>query len=162
MNYDQTRRPRHNRVVRPAPGIEVVHVTSYHVLVPVDRNDTRAQRQAEHVLSLPHAAQAVRATLLHVYPTVDGDAGTERLGDHMDQPATVETVRQALTDGGIAVEKRGEEGDVADTILEVEENLDPDVVVISGRKRSPVGKAIFGSVSQEVILKAEGAVTVVK
>jgi nucleotide-binding universal stress UspA family protein len=137
-------------------------MTSYSVLVPVDANEERATAQAAHVASLPNASESVSATLLHVYPTVEGDAGTERLGDHMGRPDSLEKISQRLADNGIEVEVRKGEGDVADTILAVARDLEPDVIVMAGRKRSPVGKAVFGSTSQAVILNAAVAVTVVE
>jgi nucleotide-binding universal stress UspA family protein len=137
-------------------------MTSYHVLVPIDTNERRVNRQIDHVLSLPDAPDSVRATLLHVHATVSGDAGTERIGDRIEETDVVEGAQTRLADGDIEVEYREEEGDVADTIIEVTERLAPDVVVVAGRKRSPVGKALFGSVSQRVILNADCAVTVVK
>jgi nucleotide-binding universal stress UspA family protein len=52
--------------------------------------------------------------------------------------------------------------DVADTLLGLVENLDADLLVIGARRRSPVGKALLGSVAQAVILHASVPVLVVK
>lgn len=138
-------------------------LTTYEILVPIDGNEERADAQAAYVASFPGAAESVRVTLLHVYPTVEGgDAGTERLRDRVGEPETLETVQRRLTERGIDVDTREEEGDVADAILAVSRELDPDTIVMAGRKRSPVGKAVFGSVTQTVILNADYPVTVVK
>ena len=51
---------------------------------------------------------------------------------------------------------------VADTLLGLVENLDADLLVIGARRRSPVGKALLGSVAQAVILHASVPVLVVK
>lgn len=40
-------------------------------------------------------------------------------------------------------------------ILRYVDNLDARYLVVGGRKRSPTGKAIFGSVTQSVLLEAE-------
>jgi nucleotide-binding universal stress UspA family protein len=137
-------------------------MTRYRILVPVDRNEDRAVAQAAHVAALPNASETVEATLLYVYSTDAGDAGTERVGDRLGQPDTIELIQQRLTDDEISVEVREAEGDVADTILSVATELSPDAIVMAGKKRSPVGKAIFGSVTQAVILNASTSVTVVK
>lgn len=80
-----------------------------------------------------------------MYPTVEGgDAGTERLGSHLDRPESLETTGQRLTEEEISVETREEEGDVVDMIPAVAAELEPDAIVMTGRKRSPVGKAVFG------------------
>lgn len=138
-------------------------MTSYHVLVPIDANEARSQRQIEHVTSIPDASESVTVTLLYVYSTIEGgDAGTERVGNHMGRPDNIDTVSQILRDSDITVETREEEGDVGDTIVSVAKEINPDVIVMAGRRRSPVGKALFGSVTQEVILNADFPVTVVK
>lgn len=52
--------------------------------------------------------------------------------------------------------------DVAEKILELTDKVRPDVLVIGARRRSPVGKAILGSVAQTLILEANVPVIVVK
>jgi nucleotide-binding universal stress UspA family protein len=52
--------------------------------------------------------------------------------------------------------------DVADTLLDLVDTLDADLLVIGARQRSPVGKALLGSVAQSVILHARLPVLVVK
>lgn len=51
-------------------------------------------------------------------------------------------------------------GEKADSILTAADEYDCDHIFITGRQRSPTGKAIFGDVTQKVILNFEGDVTV--
>lgn len=46
-------------------------------------------------------------------------------------------------------------GDAADEILRYSSDNDARYIVISGRRRSPVGKALFGSITQSVLLEAD-------
>jgi nucleotide-binding universal stress UspA family protein len=66
------------------------------------------------------------------------------------------------TDSAKGVSAMGRVGNAADEILSVAKSLNPRYLVIGGRKRSAVGKAIFGSVTQSVILKADQTVVAVK
>ncbi|MEW1953118.1 universal stress protein [Terrabacter sp. NPDC080008] len=52
--------------------------------------------------------------------------------------------------------------DVSAALLKEVAELGPDLLVIGARRRSPVGKAFLGSVTQNVILDAEIPVLVVK
>jgi nucleotide-binding universal stress UspA family protein len=52
--------------------------------------------------------------------------------------------------------------DLADALLKLVDTLDADLLVIGARQRSPVGKALLGSVAQTVILQATLPVLVVK
>lgn len=45
-------------------------------------------------------------------------------------------------------------GDPATSIIEYADDHDARYVVVGGRKRSPAGKAVFGSVSHDVIMNA--------
>ncbi|WP_331233647.1 universal stress protein [Natronorarus salvus] len=48
--------------------------------------------------------------------------------------------------------------DRADAILQVAEELGCDYVFLTGRRRSPAGKAIFGDTAQDVLLSFDGYV----
>ena len=52
--------------------------------------------------------------------------------------------------------------DVAEKILELTDKVSAEVLVIGARRRSPVGKALLGSVAQTLILEANVPVLVVK
>jgi nucleotide-binding universal stress UspA family protein len=52
--------------------------------------------------------------------------------------------------------------DLADALLTLVQGVDADLLVIGARRRSPVGKALLGSVAQTVILEADLPVLVVK
>jgi nucleotide-binding universal stress UspA family protein len=52
--------------------------------------------------------------------------------------------------------------DTGEEIAELAEKLDAELLVIGARRRSPVGKALLGSVAQTIILQANVPVLVVK
>jgi len=58
--------------------------------------------------------------------------------------------------GGIGdTEFRGEVGPVAETVIDVAHEMDARYLVVGGRKRSPVGKALFGSKTQTLLMDAD-------
>ncbi|HKJ58740.1 MAG TPA: universal stress protein [Halobacteriales archaeon] len=64
-------------------------------------------------------------------------------------------------DDGEDVQTEGRVGEPADEIREFAEENDARFVVIGGRKRTPVGKAVFGSVTQSILLNADAPVVTV-
>jgi nucleotide-binding universal stress UspA family protein len=53
-------------------------------------------------------------------------------------------------------------GDLGDALLRLVDDVNADLLVLGARRRSPVGKALLGSVAQTVILEANLPVLVVK
>jgi len=53
-------------------------------------------------------------------------------------------------------------GDVGDALVKLTDHLRPDLLVLGARRRSPVGKALLGSIAQTIILEASVPVLVVK
>ena len=138
----------------------------YHVLIPVDSEEGSGERSVEALLGMPGVAE-VAVTLLHVFEEFEAfdDAGgklsSEQLYDPSDVPDTVEWARERLEDAGVETEVQIEHGKPPAVIQEVATDLDVDQIVMAGRKRTPVGKVLFGSATQAVILNASVPVTVV-
>ncbi len=124
----------------------------YEALLAVDRDEERATAQASAVADLP-GIDEVRATLLHVF-------GENPTGASVGQVAAVRRARERLREAGVAVELRETSGDPAEEILDAADDIDADVVVVGGRKRTPAGKVLFGSVTQGVVLGTDRPVLV--
>ncbi|MFC6825153.1 universal stress protein [Halopelagius fulvigenes] len=106
-----------------------------------------------------------------VEENLDAVESIERMeGEKYSQPSALDAARKfgrdfvAETGGEGAVEYEIsaaviEEDELGETILETASETDCDHVFIVGRKRSPTGKALFGDVTQRVILNFDGLVT---
>lgn len=130
----------------------------YQVLVPIDDDVERGLSQARFVENLPRANEEVEATLTHVLQTQGAD-----LPEPMATPSRVRAVREArehLQDAGIKTEIREANVPPAEGIRELADNIDADLIAMAGRKRSPAGKVLFGSVTQSVLLNTDRAVAV--
>ena len=130
----------------------------YRALLAADGQVDRVMKQAEAIAALPHAAEAVSVLVLNVYEDTSTDVSSEMLA-----PDRVNAVSEAvdyLEAEGISVEAQRVAGDPAQTIIGVADEIDADGVFIGGAKRSPAGKALFGSVTQQVILNGSRPTTV--
>ena len=133
----------------------------YRVLVPVDDDVDRALTQAQYVADLPAATDEVEAVLLFVFTGDSEDIPSEyRQFKTADRIQSVRRARDFLEDEGVSVEVRDDSGDTTQDIIRVADDVDADAVVLGGRKRSPAGKAIFGSTTQSVILNTDRPVVV--
>ncbi len=122
------------------------------VLLGIDESEDRATALAEAVVDLFETGD-IRAHLLHDF--VENPEGAS-----VTQIAAVRRAEEILEDHDIEVELHEGSGHPADSIIDTAEELDVDAICVAGRKRSPTGKLLFGSVSQEVILGTERAVLV--
>lgn len=71
------------------------------------------------------------------------------------------TSRTIGDDHGASVTYQARVGDPATEVTKVGEELEARFVVVGGRARSPTGKALFGSVSQSVILDSSQPVVTI-
>jgi len=139
----------------------------FEVLLPVDENVNRGLAAGEAVSSLPCAAEEIHATILNIEKEIDvtggegGHVDSEDWYDESEIPQAVVETRDYLKEADIETDVRREHTDPAEGIVEVAQELDVDRIVMSGRNRTPVGKVLFGSVTQSVLLEAGRPVTVV-
>ncbi|MFB6106996.1 MAG: universal stress protein [Halobacteriaceae archaeon] len=126
----------------------------YRVLLPIDDDEDRARAQAEAVAALP-SPEEVEAVVMHVFP---GEEAAEKTAATQTQSGR--TAESILRDAGVRVETESRWGDPAAAIVDAARERDADVIVLGGRKRSALGSALFGSVSQAVTLESDRPVTV--
>jgi nucleotide-binding universal stress UspA family protein len=137
----------------------------YRVLMPVDDNEQRAKQAARDVATLPRDPDDIEVVALNVdQPYSVGDGGgrvsTEEFFDETDFPESVDVAVDLLEREGISVERQRTHGDATEQILTTAAEVDADLIAMSGRKRSPSGKVLFGSVTQSVLLDAKRPVMV--
>jgi nucleotide-binding universal stress UspA family protein len=115
------------------------------LLVALDDNLSQARAQINAVESMVETADGAEAYLLHVF-----DDNPE--GASVHQVEAVRETKDRLEAAGVTVELLESSGDPAGEILRYAEEYDVDQICVGGRKRTPAGKALFGSVTQDVIL----------
>jgi len=74
-----------------------------------------------------------------------------------------DTVKEVFDGPGFEYETVGavaSESDRASTVIDAAEKYDCEHIFLTGRKRSPTGKALFGDTVQSVLLDFDGEVTV--
>ncbi|MFB6068998.1 MAG: universal stress protein [Halobacterium sp.] len=71
-------------------------------------------------------------------------------------------IASLLDDAGVDHQIRGRVGEHGESIVELAGDVDADLAVVGGRKRSPTGKAVFGSTAQTVLLSSPCPVTFVR
>lgn len=142
----------------------------YRMLVPVDVDETRAGAQADAVLDVAAEMSDLQVDVLFVHEEIDApgdEAGTayidainENLQNLQGLPESTTVLVDRLREAGVDAEVHSVTGDPATAILELAAEFDVDTIVLGARRRSPVGKVLFGSVTQSVILDSDCPVTV--
>lgn len=115
------------------------------ILLALDDETGQARAQTDAIADIVESTTDATVYTLHVFSDNPEGASVNQ----------IESVREAtdqLADLGVSAELLEASGDPADEILTFAEEYDVDQICIGGRKRSPTGKALFGSVTQDVIL----------
>ncbi len=143
----------------------------YDIVMAVDGDETRVSRQINAIEDLP-AKEELSVVVLYVHEEVDmpaDEAGTQvinAINDDIDDlqglPDTVQDAQDTLEEYGVSVNVSELKGDPATVIRDVADEVDANAICVAGRNRNPVGKAIFGSVTQEVLLESDRTVIVAR
>jgi nucleotide-binding universal stress UspA family protein len=129
-------------------------MAAYEIIVGVDSNEARGRAVAEEIVEMPLDWTQVRVTLLHAFEKrPDRDVTARRV-------VSVRRAGQVLEELGIETDYVDSESEPARSILETATDRDADLIVVAGRKRTPAGKALFGSVTQSIILDSDVPVLV--
>jgi nucleotide-binding universal stress UspA family protein len=102
--------------------------------------------------------------VIHVVDSLDNDiaeANKAGISDAVERALTETSLTDLRWDVRLVAGGR-EIGQVSEALLGAVTELDPELLVIGARRRSPMGKAFLGSVAQNVILDADVPVLVVK
>lgn len=136
------------------------------ILVAIDGTD----RAKETLVLANDLANAYDDPLvvLHVIPRKDYNAHKEALQNipefkdfSINQEAdSAERFAQRITEETLedpvkTISFEGRVGDIAEETLAAAQDLDPRYLVVSGRRRSPTGKAVFGDAAQQILLNAD-------
>jgi nucleotide-binding universal stress UspA family protein len=118
------------------------------ILLCIDTDVERANEQVSAITALPMDTEQVRVVIYHVFRTDDEGANAKDL-------KSVQAATESLEAAGFPVEVSQASGDAVQHIIEKAEEVDAAMLCLAGRKRSPAGKALFGSVTQDVSLKSD-------
>lgn len=137
------------------------------VIAAVDRSE-----RAENVTS--EAASLARAFdeplhILHVMSrnefveieTTSVEENNRPIDIERIEEIAAEQANEAAIGVDRAYETVGRVGDATSEVLRYANEQDTRYVVVGGRKRSPTGKAVFGSVTQSILLNADCPVVTV-
>ncbi|MFO7927664.1 MAG: universal stress protein [Halobacteriota archaeon] len=118
-----------------------------HILLAVDDDEDRARVSAEDVAEL-NWGDDVTITVLHVFTSNIEGANVSQIG-------AAREARDILEAAGLETILDETSGSPAEEIVEYAEDESVDIICLAGRSRTPAGKAVFGSVSQSVMLDSE-------
>lgn len=142
------------------------------VLVAVGpKAEPRLDAVTEAVLDVARPADAT-VVVLHVFSESAYQEGIESAGYDPDHPPpattvatrleTVSRLSDDLQDAGLDHRIRGEIGSPGASIVRAAERTDADLTFVSGTRRTPTGKVVFGRTTHHVLMNAPCPVTFVR
>lgn len=131
------------------------------IIATVDRSE-RARRAVEEAKKLSMAfddtVHVVHALTRSDMIKMDGVHATRpdvQISDEEVRETATDVAAGVVADFDISAEAVGLMGDPKTRIVEYAAEQDARYIVVAGRKRSPAGKTVFGSVTQSIILNSE-------
>lgn len=141
------------------------------ILIAVGTDVPQQARLARAAIDIAVPADA-SVELVHVYSREEYTNVTEELNFDAETPPSPNVLAnryRGLRDvvdvlDAVAVEYNihGVVGDDAEKIVSMAKDLNVDRVYIGGRNRTPTGKALFGSTSQQILMNAPCPVTYIR
>jgi nucleotide-binding universal stress UspA family protein len=113
-----------------------------------------AERAFEAFSYLRHATR--EATLVHVETPKDPE-----LPEDADPNARLAELATQLEEWGIETRTAVRQGDPADEILAAEDEYEPTSILIGSRGHSRLRRLLLGSVSEDIVARADGNVLLV-
>jgi nucleotide-binding universal stress UspA family protein len=129
--------------------------------MPVDTNEKRSLAQGRYVAGLPDASNSVEVTVLYVFN--DDDSLDPSADEAQRQPEDLESVASVIEffeSEGVEYQTAKDRSDPVGAIIDQADLHDADEIVLGGRKRSPAGKVLFGSVTMSVLRNTDIPVVV--
>lgn len=151
------------------PQVETELFAHKRILVPLD-GSMRAEQALEPALKLAQAVSAelvlLRVTIMPQMPVelVVGWPGIEAVTNAAEQEARdyLQRVRESLTSGRIQINTHISASPVAESIIDLADKLQVDLIVMSSHGRSGIGRWVFGSVTEKTLRGAHCATLVIR
>lgn len=136
------------------------------VLIATEDSRERMLPIVEHAVVIVAALDA-DVTLLHVYTESEFDRRLDEFEMSSADPSDIAKRNQMIREAAEVFHKRDVDvsvdaavGDPATMVIKYVEEHGVDHVFLGGRRRSPSGKALLGSVAQDVLLSVDVPCTV--
>ena len=132
------------------------------VLVAVGNGDPERDIATERTLLDVAGPTGARVVLAHVFEESEYHATLDRFGLEpginptavAERHSRVRELTRRLEGTGIDTEVRGAVGPRVETLVTLADTVDADSLFVGGTRRSPAGKAVFGSTAQGLLLRA--------
>ena len=142
-----------NRIERAVEDPDVVREHLFQRMLYATDFSENAERAFEQFSYLRHATR--EATLVHVRTPKDPDPGDD------DPETELAELVSRLEEWGIETRTEVRQGDPADEILAAEAEHEPTTTLVGSRGHSRLRRLLLGSVSEEIVARADGNVLLV-
>lgn len=132
-----------------------------HILIAVGGEEMNAKPIAEHVAEIADGVGAT-VTLFRAFSEQEFSGWLDEMGYDSADPVELAQRHRVVTDiadvlraSQVELNVDAAVGPTAESVVDYVDQHDVDHVFIGGRRRSPTGKALLGSVSQQILLQLD-------